>query len=349
MHPLSQALRHLGLAFGLLLIAPASFALDVVESPPDLEILDKQLSIGGRTLALPDGHWLYANRTQWNAVLRTPPPLSIFAAYAMDVQNGRMQSAIVLELPVRSGNAPDWRADGCSQPGQLFRDDFGSESKTPECLQVYRRPGHLVGQQTVFYSDVQQWVQARGIKLPGPVYEVVYAKYSRNDYGRVRVFVPMKAVANDEEIVAWAQKLPATLAAFMDKRDKQAKLPSIPALPIEASAPVAPVATRPSYPATGFAALDDVARVPVNNDGGREMYREFLTRPMPRAFVISNETVLYTVGRNPPDLREPGEPTERALERCRKVSQSPCMLYAVDERVVWIANPQANPPAKAAP
>ncbi|WP_394789450.1 hypothetical protein [Rhodoferax sp.] len=335
------------LALGLLALLPQARALDIPETLPASDVTDKMLTIGARTLTLPDGNWTYVTRTQWSTTQGPPPRSPVFAAYAMDLQNGRMQSGVVLELPVRSTPSADWRTESCKLPSQVFHDDFGSDWKTPECLQVFKRVNHLVGPQGEFYGLVQQWAQTRGVKLPGPVYEVVYTKYARNDYGRIRVFVPLRAVASEDDAIAWAKQLPALLRGFMDKRDTAAKLPPIPALPMEASAPLpAEPPARVPFKASGFAQLGDVDAVPVGNESVRAMYREFLTRPMPRAFVLSTEKALYTVGRNPPDLNEPADPAERALGRCRKVSETPCQLYAVDDLVVWVKPADA---ASAAP
>lgn len=85
----------------------------------------------------------------------------------------------------------------------------------------------------------------------------------------------------------------------------------------------------PLYPVkpSGFAAIDDVARVPTTAEGqGR--YRTFLTRPSPRAFVLGarGETFIgaFEAGAAAP-----------TLAACEAQTRARCALYAVDDAVVY--------------
>jgi hypothetical protein len=82
-----------------------------------------------------------------------------------------------------------------------------------------------------------------------------------------------------------------------------------------------------------------VNALPNGNDNMRKIYREWLAQPMPRAFALSREKVVYTVGTSPTDAADPIDPADRALVRCRRISTTPCQLYAVDETVVWVKPP----------
>lgn len=83
----------------------------------------------------------------------------------------------------------------------------------------------------------------------------------------------------------------------------------------------------PIPPASGYAVATDVDAVPYLNDKGREFYRQFLTKPMPRAFIVAP--------RGYAGAYEQGfDPVARGMEACRKVAEG-CQLYAVDNDVVW--------------
>lgn len=344
-------------ALGLAALAVPAFAIDVTAGPPAQPVADKQLSIGARTLQLPDGNWTYVAQAQWSVKRGPPPRLAVFAAYALDVQAGHMRAGVVLEMPARSVAGADWDAETCKLRNPLFSDSFGSNWKESECLQVFQRAGHLLGTQGEFYIQAQQWLQAQSISPPGAAYEVVYTKYGRNDYGRVRVFVPAQAVENDEEMIAWAKQLPDLLRGFMEKRSTEVKLPPIPARavvaePTQAIAPVPAASADDSrvvvpYRASGYAKLDDLDALPYNAEHVRKAYRDWLGQPLPRAFVLSSQKVIYSVGRDPDDASEPHDPAERALARCRRASQTPCQLYAVDNVVVWVPPAKPATPAKA--
>jgi len=87
---------------------------------------------------------------------------------------------------------------------------------------------------------------------------------------------------------------------------------------------------------TRGAQLDDVQSVPFLTERGREGYRTWLTRPLPRAFAVSAEGVWSaTWSRVPANAAMPTDPAERALVQCNARSRSQCRLYAVDKEVVW--------------
>jgi hypothetical protein len=82
--------------------------------------------------------------------------------------------------------------------------------------------------------------------------------------------------------------------------------------------------------------LDDVESVPFLTERGREGYRNWLTRPLPRAFAVSADGVWSaTWGRAPLNPAMPVDTAERALVQCNAKSRSQCRLYAVDAEVVW--------------
>ncbi len=83
--------------------------------------------------------------------------------------------------------------------------------------------------------------------------------------------------------------------------------------------------------ASGFAAVGDVDKVPVR-EAGKDRYRTFLSAPVPKAFVVG-EDGSFAMSAHDPDAMA------LALDECaaRKVG---CWLYAVDDRVVYTADPQ---------
>ncbi len=104
-----------------------------------------------------------------------------------------------------------------------------------------------------------------------------------------------------------------------------------------AAQPVSPPAAPPAMLASGFANIADVDAIPYINDRGREAYREWLTKPTPRAFVISDTGRLSsTWGIYPQNPEEPKDPAQRALQRCAKANNAPCKLYAVNGAVVYV-------------
>jgi hypothetical protein len=317
-----------GFVLGCALMLQSAWGLDVAENFPVMEVADMQLQIGGRRVTLPEGRWHYVGQTQ-NPVTEggTRKIGNAYSVYAMDVQNGKMRSGIVLNLPESSFSTSSWVAQPCPSEGTVFRDDFGGNFKTPECLRVYKRSSHLRGAETGLYAQAQQWSKAQAVQLPGPVYDVIYTRYATNDYGSIRVFIPVSAVTNDDEVVAWARQLPAQLRRLFENRDSLAVLPVFPAKPEK-------IATR----------LDDVDAIPYLNDQGRQRYREWLKRGEPRAFALSaTGRYAHTSGLQSTDEALPSDPVERALVLCNRNSKTPCKLYAVNGAVVWTKEELATP------
>ena len=80
---------------------------------------------------------------------------------------------------------------------------------------------------------------------------------------------------------------------------------------------------------TAFAAIDDLARIPLNDQRGIEEYRRFLRAPTPRAFAVSPDRANWAW-----NARHWDAPA-LALSRCAERAGQTCHLYAVDEDVVW--------------
>jgi dienelactone hydrolase len=88
--------------------------------------------------------------------------------------------------------------------------------------------------------------------------------------------------------------------------------------------------------ASGYAAIEDVAAVPYLDERGREFYKKFLERPLPRVYVISR---FGYVG----SFYGGFDPMGRGLKDCAARSRE-CQVYAVDDDVVW-QRPTPAPPA----
>ena len=86
-------------------------------------------------------------------------------------------------------------------------------------------------------------------------------------------------------------------------------------------------------------------RVPnIKSDACRGLYRAFLESPGPRAYAVSGDGRCGFAG-GLPDAREV------AMKQCGNVAKSNCMLYAVDDAVIWkenLAGQGAGTPAPAA-
>jgi dienelactone hydrolase len=79
-------------------------------------------------------------------------------------------------------------------------------------------------------------------------------------------------------------------------------------------------------PASGFAAADNVAAVPLS-DAGKARYAHFRSLPSPKAFAVTEKGGWYFNAGEP-------EAIASVFQLCAK-AKSACWLYAVDDQVVW--------------
>jgi hypothetical protein len=92
-----------------------------------------------------------------------------------------------------------------------------------------------------------------------------------------------------------------------------------------------PVAhTRVVPQPSGFAAFDDVDKVPVR-EAGKDVYRRYLTLAAPKAFAVAEDGSWKMAARNPDAIAI-------VLDHCQQLKRG-CWLYAVDSHVVFNADP----------
>jgi len=82
--------------------------------------------------------------------------------------------------------------------------------------------------------------------------------------------------------------------------------------------------------ASGFAAIDDLDKVPVR-EAGKDVYRRYLTLAAPKAFAVTEDGSWKMVASDPDAIA-------LALDHCQQVKTG-CWLYAVDANVVFDADP----------
>ena len=109
---------------------------------------------------------------------------------------------------------------------------------------------------------------------------------------------------------------------------------------------VAPVLAAPASPSSAIAnrpstrlggKVEDATALPHVGDRAKQAYRDWLGKPKPRAFALSEQGHwAATWGSNPADTAQPADPAERAIFACQQKRQDvKCRLYAVDDAVVW--------------
>ncbi|MBK6004933.1 hypothetical protein JJB11_02410 [Ramlibacter ginsenosidimutans] len=143
---------------------------------------------------------------------------------------------------------------------------------------------------------------------------------------------PCQLYAVNDKVVWEAQT--AAARPVLTSASSAALVPAAPATVSTTSTVVA--RAQPGFIASGYAAVEDVDALPYLSDRGRAEYREWLLRPTPKAFAISEKGHWWAAwSLSPKDASMPTDPNERALVACQRNAGIPCKLYAVNGSVVW--------------
>jgi serine protease Do len=130
--------------------------------------------------------------------------------------------------------------------------------------------------------------------------------------------------------INWLKDLPERNAAAMKKRKEEHAARGETPEP-----PAAPVASGSRPQPSGYAEIGEVDKVPLS-PRGKERYQVFLSKPNPRAFAISERGGwTFAWGTKTQDPSAPIDPRLRAVQLCEKRTQQRCVLYAVDDVVVY--------------
>ncbi len=215
------------LATAAIAAAQPAAAVDAVATPLPAPVTDSQVKIGPRSLTLPPGQWTLVARSEGHVKNGTQVAQTHFTVYAMQAEAGALRAGVITRLPTHSARV-DAASDGpCMAPdgsyaGLLHRQDFEAGR---HCLLVFRHRSHLQGRNLdPFLAQAAD----SGVTSNGPVYEFSYARYASNDFGWVRVIVPVSTFGSQAAAVAWAQQLPPALGELLEHRTTQAVLPALP-------------------------------------------------------------------------------------------------------------------------
>jgi S1-C subfamily serine protease len=136
--------------------------------------------------------------------------------------------------------------------------------------------------------------------------------------------------------IKWQQELSGRSRAALARYTGGSKSAAEAAAP-EAAAPGKPAFRHTVAPvASGYAAIGDVEKLLAINPRAKQSYEEFLTRPMPRAFALGVGRGWFTAWTSKPkNPSDDPDPAVRVLSLCENFHHRKCVLYAVDDVVVY--------------
>jgi S1-C subfamily serine protease len=144
--------------------------------------------------------------------------------------------------------------------------------------------------------------------------------------------------------IAWVKELPVRSAVTMGKYETDRRI----AQPVPA--PARPARTHATPVASGYGDIKDVAKVVQLSSRAQTAYETFLTKPFPRAFAIGEDNRWwYAAGWKPKDPGSDPDPAVRVVPDCEKHTHRTCVLYAVDDVVVYQDKPKRTAKAQETP
>jgi hypothetical protein len=152
--------------------------------------------------------------------------------------------------------------------------------------------------------------------------------------------------------ISWLKDLPARSAGAKVKYDGDRRTVAVTPAPVPAPAPApAPPAREHAKPvASGYGDIKDVAKLAQLAPNAKAAYETFLSKPLPRAFAISDDKRWwYAWGWKPKDPADDPDPSVRVVSGCEKRTQRTCVLYAVDDVVVYRETSRQTAKAQEAP
>jgi dienelactone hydrolase len=204
--------------------------------------------------------------------------------------------------------------------------DISNCRDTPAAL---ARAAERYGAQTIVPS---LWIYGdNDTVFAPPVWRAMFDHYIAAG-GRAELVAYGRFMANSHNLLGFPEGLliwAAKVDAFLTRLGLPAKITHPEYLPAEFPPP------------SHFATVDDVDAVPYVTEQGRQIYRKFLSDPMPRVFVLSSRGFSAS-------LHGGFDPLGRAMNVCEERSQK-CQVYAVDDYVTWVRPTPAPPPSGFAP
>jgi hypothetical protein len=226
----------LHIVLGGVLAAPCATAsaVDVAEAAIPGPVADGTLSIGGRTLSLPDGTWMLVGRSGGSSgrIDGGGGRSERIQGLAVAVADGAMAGAVLYDgLGRPTSGVSGWQGTSCVDRGALHFELIDAHPLRPECVIVQK--GSTIGPKATLepYRTAAEWAAAAGTRVAARQYTVSVARYGSSDRTIVRVVLPQAAFASDADAIAWARLLARAMHPLLD--EGKASLPPLPAPPRE--------------------------------------------------------------------------------------------------------------------
>ncbi|WP_395687817.1 hypothetical protein [Caenimonas koreensis] len=224
---LREVVRERDRTFGV--NATAATNVMAADAQPAVSLRVGELDIRGRFIRLPGTNWSLAADTGGPVNNRGQDVAKSYQAYATHIEADAARWSVAFMIWDNNITMPQWSSNACAPASEFHREEFAPSRDFPDCIKIFRRDRHLVGSlDDPLYSQARRWLNARSLKIDGPLYEIFYTRYGRDGFGWVRAFVPTKEFTDEKEAVEWSAQLRASMQGLFDGHEQRASLPSLP-------------------------------------------------------------------------------------------------------------------------
>ncbi len=231
--PRPRRTRHTGRLAGAAallasLAATSARAIDLETARPPLEILDHQVTSGGRTLHLPDGRWFLVDH-QVVPVDGAPASAGpIDSAYLVEVEGDAVVLAARLGLLRHDYRNSAWSPTPCAGEGDIYMKEHSAVMGQPDCVAVWGKHEYGVAHYLRFSKPALAWLDARGMRLPDDVVGIKVSRFATNTFGVVLLAVPAEHFDSNAAAIDWAESLRRALKPLLEHRDNDGRWPPLP-------------------------------------------------------------------------------------------------------------------------
>jgi hypothetical protein len=215
----------------LALASPVVAAIETGPDSPPVEILDRRITLGARTLLLPEGHWYYVGG-EFTITIGAPPFLAnalLDTAYLVQVEHGAFAQAMSVSLLRSPLAVRGWSQATCAGAETYYVDDEDGLGDLPDCVAIDGVTADAFDRYLRARAGrIGDWLRAHQVRVPETTIGVRYVRGSLSNFGSITLFVPAEHFDSDASAAAWAASLRAALRPVFENRQPDGRVPALP-------------------------------------------------------------------------------------------------------------------------
>ncbi len=228
----TQRRRTTARPFALLAIwlasCPTIRALDLTTATPPVEIADRQVTVGPRTVRLPAGDWRELDHYVWQASAGRAIGM-VHSSFITRIEHGTIGLSGRIVLLKSDIPASSWRDQPCGGVEDIYVKDYSPDPELKDCLVVRSvRKKEMIDLLQRTFPNAIRWMANANMAVPDAAVRIRYARYSTNTYGIIDLFVPAEYFESEPAAIEWSESLRSSMKSLFEHRENEGTLPALP-------------------------------------------------------------------------------------------------------------------------